>query len=96
MHPQLRSARLYIIAQQHSTAQCGAVPCLSFCGAVLCGAVRSFEHIAVVVVPDMMQVPGLCTRSVLVFLLSSVDFPLGPHAPPPPPPQKAYVLPFRT
>ena len=60
MHPQLRSARLYI-AQQHSAAQCGAVPCPSFCGAVLCGAVRSFEHIAVVV-PGMIQVPGLCTR----------------------------------
>ena len=84
------------IAQQHSATQCGAVPCPSFCGVVLCGAVRSFEHIAVVV-PGMIQVPGLCTGCVLVFLLSSVDCPLSvPMPPPPPPPQIAYVLPFRT
>ena len=65
MHPQLRSARLYI-AQQHSAEQCGAVPCPSFCGAVWCGAVRSFEHTAVVV-PGMIQVPGSCKRCVLLF-----------------------------
>ena len=82
MHPQLRSARLYI-AQQHSAAQCGAVPCPSVRGAVLCGAVRSFEHIAVVV-PRMIQVQGSCTRCVLVFLLSSVDCPLSVSMPPPP------------
>ena len=91
MHPQLRSARLYI-AQQHSTAQCGAVPCPSFCGAVLCGTVRSFEHIAVVVVPGMIQVPGLCTHCVLVFLLSSVDFPLSVPMPPSPPPSPANSI----
>ena len=68
------------IAQQRSAAQCGAVPCPSFCGAVSCGAVRSFEHtaVAVVVVPGMIQVPGLRTCCILVFLLSSVDCPLGP------------------
>ena len=86
MHPQLRSARLYI-AQQHSAAQCGAVPCPSFCGAVLGGAVRSFEHKAVVVVPGMIQVPGLCTRCVLVFLLSLVDCPLSVPMPPLPLPR---------
>ena len=47
MPPQLRSARLYT-AQQRSAVQCDAVPCPSFCGAVSCGAVRSFEHTAVV------------------------------------------------
>ena len=31
-----------------SAAQCGAVPCPSFCGAVSCGAVRSFDHAAAV------------------------------------------------
>ena len=96
MHPQLRSARLYT-AQQRSAAQCGAVPCPSFCGAVSCGAVRSFEHtaVAVVVVPGMIEVPGLCTCCVLVFFLSSVDCPLsGPHVPPPP--EISHVLPFRT
>ena len=57
MHPQLRSARLLYIAQQRSAAQCGAVPSPSFCGAVSCGAVRSFEQIAVVV-PGMIQLSG--------------------------------------
>ena len=60
MHPQLRSARLYIelssaaqrraaqrSAAQRSAAQCGTVPCPSFWGVVSCGVVRSFEHIAV-------------------------------------------------
>ena len=62
MHPQLRSARLYI-AQQRSAAQGGAVPCPSFCVAVPCGAVRFFEHTAaaVVVAVGMIQVPGSCT-----------------------------------
>ena len=82
MHPQLRSSRLYI-AQQRSAAQCGAVPCPSLCGAVSCGAVRSFEHTAVVVTrydtgTRFMDV--LCTR----LLLSSVDCPLlVPMFPPP-------------
>ena len=72
------------IAQQHSAAKCGAVPCPSFCDSVLCGAVRSFEYLAVVV-PGMIQVPGSCTRCVLVFLLSTVDCLLSVPMPPPPP-----------
>ena len=77
MHPQLRSAWLYIIVQQRSgaqpsAAQRGAVPCPSFCGAVSCGAVRYFEHKAVV--PGMIRVPGtvvyvLCTRLFCFLLL---------------------------
>ena len=65
MHPQLRSSRPYI-AQQCSAAQCGAVPCRSFCGAVSCGGVRSCEHTAVssIVVPGMIQVPDVCGRVV--------------------------------
>ena len=63
MHPQLSSARLYI-AQQRSTAQCGAVPCPSFCGAVSCGAMGSSEHTAVI------QIPGVCT----FFVYSSFCF----------------------
>ena len=74
---ELRSARLYM-AVQRSAEQCGAVPCPSFCGAMSCGAVRSFEHTAVV--PGMIQVPGtiitavLCTRLLAVF---SCDCPLS-------------------
>ena len=66
---------IYIyIAQQRGAAPCGTVRCRAFAlrgGAVSCGAVLSFEHIAVV--PGIIQVPGtgmyVC---VLVFLLSSV------------------------
>ena len=60
------------------------MPCPLFYGAVSCGAERSFKHTAVVV-PGMVQVPGLCTRCVLVFLLSSVDCPLSVPMPPPRP-----------
>ena len=70
--------------QLSTAAQRGAVPCPSFCGAVSCGAVRSFERTAVAV-PGMIQVPGLCTRCVLVFLLPSVDCPLSVPMPSPPP-----------
>ena len=88
MHPQLCRAK------QRSAVQCGAVPCPSFCGAGSCGAVHSFEHTAVVV-PGMIQVPGLCTCCVLVFLLSLVDCPLSvPMSPRSP--QISHVLPFRT
>ena len=56
--------------QLSSAAQCGAVPCPSFCGAVSCGAVRCLEHTAVVL--GVMQVPGtgmyvLCTRLFAFF-----------------------------
>ena len=82
MHPQLRSARLHI-AQQRSAAQCRAVPCPSFCGAVSCGAMRSFEHTAVV--PGVIQVPGttmyvLCTRLSAFFSCNCPLFvPLFPY-----------------
>ena len=89
VHPQLSSARLYIV-QQRSAAQCGAVPCPLFCGTVSYGAVRSFEHIrqqllVVVVIPGMIQIPGLCT----CFVYSSFCFlqmivrSRSPCAPPP-------------
>ena len=77
MHPQLRSARLYI-AQKRSAAQCGAVPGHSFCGAVSFGAVHSFDH-TTAVVPRMIQVPYtimyvLCTR---LFAFLGCDCPLS-------------------
>ena len=65
MHPQLTSARLYKLS---SAAQCGAVPCPSFCGAVSCGAVRSFELLP----GTIMYV--LCTR---LFAFFSCDCPLS-------------------
>ena len=81
MHPQLSSARLYI-AQQRSAAQCGAVPCPSFCCSVSCGAVRSFEHAAAVTSSSCSTRYGTGTRfmyvfCVLVFLLSSDDCPVS-------------------
>ena len=39
----------------------------------------------------MIQVPGLGTRCVLVFLLSSGDCPLSVPMPPPPPPPKISI-----
>ena len=73
MHAQLSLARLYI-ARQRSAAQCGAVPCPSFCGPVSCGSVRSSsiqqQLLVVVVVPGMIQIPGLCTS----FAYSSFCF----------------------
>ena len=72
MHHQLSSTRLYI-ARQYSAAQCGAVPCPSFCGAVSCGAVHSFEHTAAVSISSCStryDTPGLCT----CFVYSSFCF----------------------
>ena len=88
MHPPLSSARLYI-ALQRSAAQCGAVPCPSFCGAVSCGAVPSFKHTAAVTCRSCSARYDTDTRfihvfCVLVFLLSSVDCPLSVSMPPPP------------
>ena len=87
MHPQLRSARLYI-AQQRSAAQCGAVPCPSFSGAVSCGAVRSFEHTVAVTINSSIRYDAgtrfMYEFCIFVFLLSSVDCPLSvPMLPPP-------------
>ena len=82
MHPQLSSARQYV-ARQRSAAQCGVVPCPSFCGAV-----RSFEHTAAVTSSSCSIRYDTDTRfmyvfCVLVFLLFSVDCPLSVPIPPP-------------
>ena len=67
-NPQLRSARLYIIAQQRSAAQCGAVPCPSFfCGAASCVSVRSFEHTAAVTSSSSSTRYDTDTRFMYVF-----------------------------
>ena len=94
MHPQLSAARLYI-ARQRSAAQCGAVPCPSFCGAVSCGAVRSFEHTAAVTSSSCSARYDTDTRCmyvfcVLVFSLSSVDCPLSVPMPPTLPKYRTY------
>ena len=94
MHPQLSSARLYI-AQQRSAAQRGAVSCPSFCGAVLCGAVRYFEHTAAVTCNSCSIRYDTDTKfmyvfCVLVFLLSSVDCPLSVPTRPPPRKYRTY------
>ena len=64
-------------------------PCPSFCGAASCGAVRSLEHTAAVSSSSCSTGYDTDTRfmyvfCVLVFLVSSVDCPLGLHAPRPP------------
>ena len=92
MDPQLSSARLYIV-RQRSAARCGAVPCPSVCGAVSCGAVRSFEHTAAVTKTSSCstrydtETRFMYVFCVLVFLLSLVDFPLSAPMPPRPPPR---------
>ena len=85
MHPQLSSARLYI-AQQRSAAQRSAVPCLALRFAVLCVLLNIQQQLlVVVVVPGMVQIPGLCT----CFVYSSFCFfqmivlSRSPCAPPP-------------
>ena len=70
------------------------MPCPSFCGAASCGAVRSFEYTAAVtsiscikIVPDTIQIPGLCT----CFVYSSFCFLqmiVLSRSPCPPPPRK--------
>ena len=47
--------------------------CPSFCGVVSCGAVRSFEHIAVVV-PGVIQVPGTIYYVRVLFLSHVLPF----------------------
>ena len=67
-------------AQQRSAAPCGVVPCPSFCDAVSCGAVRSFEHAAVTVCSSSSTRYDTGTRCMYVLciltrglLLSSVS-----------------------
>ena len=73
------------------------MPCPSFRGAVSCGAVRSFEH-AAVVVPGMIQVlvPGLFYVRVVHSSFCFLQLIVLSRSPCPPPPQKSHVLPFRT
>ena len=89
MHPQLSSARLYI-AQQRSAAQRSAVPCLALrfavlCRASLCVLLNIRQQLLVVVVPGMMQIPGLCTCFVYSYFCFLQLIVLSVPMPPPPP-----------
>ena len=61
MHPQLSSARLYI-AQQRSAVPCFALLFAVLRRAALCVLLNMRQQLLVViVVPGMIQIPGLCT-----------------------------------